>query len=194
MTIPSRVCGIYFLFDGPELTWIGQTIDGLDRVRNHENNGRPFTHYLFAPVLRPSELDFYESVLLYQLKPRDNKKPGRLGWKLAAVEALKVADNQATHKAEEEELILSTTTARQLRDKIELPDLETYHAIDYWENMLTDKYGHGQPIVKAFKRAARVEKTLERTELPGGGRTRIKFSISTSTFKKWLADYIEANS
>tara|TARA_X000001036_G_C20140235_1_gene586998 strand:- start:107 stop:472 length:366 start_codon:yes stop_codon:yes gene_type:complete len=65
--------GVYFLFDGDELIYIGQTINEYQRVAGHFND-KIFDSYTFMPCLK-EELNTIESVYIDHFKPKLNGRP-----------------------------------------------------------------------------------------------------------------------
>ena len=64
-----RWCGVYFLFCGEELIYVGQSVDVLSRLTNHRNKG--FDRYSVI-LCEPEELTDLEAAYILLFKPRLN--------------------------------------------------------------------------------------------------------------------------
>ena len=70
--VPDGVlCGVYFLLDGEEVVYVGQSVNVYARVANHRESKR-FATAICIPVPR-DELDAVESAFIRRLRPRLNK-------------------------------------------------------------------------------------------------------------------------
>jgi hypothetical protein len=70
--IPRRM-GIYFLLNNRDLQYIGKSVDGYQRIRNHLKENRIiFDDALFLDVLDPTKLDVMENTLINYFKPPCN--------------------------------------------------------------------------------------------------------------------------
>lgn len=66
-------CGVYFLFDGDEVVYIGQSRRSVSsRVAFGSKNGVPFDSFLVIPVPE-EELNSYERAAINEFQPRFNK-------------------------------------------------------------------------------------------------------------------------
>lgn len=66
--------GVYFLFDGLNLVYIGQTIRGLDRLNDHLSDDRKiFDSYSFVKCNHQCEATELEKELIIRYKPPLNK-------------------------------------------------------------------------------------------------------------------------
>lgn len=71
----SPVCtgpGVYILYNGEEITYVGKSMNVLVRLASHASKGRAFTAYSVIPCL-PDDLDAVETELINRLKPPQNK-------------------------------------------------------------------------------------------------------------------------
>ena len=66
--------GIYFLFNGLEVVYVGQSKNVITRLANHAKNGRKFTHYFSIPCPE-DELDKTEQYYIERFCPEQNKTP-----------------------------------------------------------------------------------------------------------------------
>lgn len=66
------VPGIYVLFLGEEVVYVGKSKNMLSRISSHAEKGRGFTHYYAMPFLE-DELDDKERHYIDLLQPSDNK-------------------------------------------------------------------------------------------------------------------------
>lgn len=66
--------GIYILFDGDLVTYIGQSRNVHKRITGHSGNGRKFTSYYVIPCME-QDLDRLEQYYIDLLTPPDNKTP-----------------------------------------------------------------------------------------------------------------------
>ena len=72
LTIPPRVCGVYFLLLGQEVVYIGQSRDIVARVHRHlDEHIKDFDRVLYLPC-PPDLLDYFESRLIRVMRPRYN--------------------------------------------------------------------------------------------------------------------------
>lgn len=65
------LCGVYFLIDGEEVTYIGQSKNIIARVGQHMAAGKRFTEFTYIKC-SPENLNLYERRLILLYKPRDN--------------------------------------------------------------------------------------------------------------------------
>lgn len=77
----NKACGVYFLLDGEEVVYIGQSVSIYSRIAQHQDKN--FDRFAFVPC-RPNELDVLESLYIHCLRPRMNGDQ-RDGAKLAPV-------------------------------------------------------------------------------------------------------------
>jgi hypothetical protein len=69
---PNPKCGIYFLIDGKEIVYIGQSVDSNIRIAKHISEGeKMFTHY-YVFNCRPELLNMYEAFCLWKFQPKYN--------------------------------------------------------------------------------------------------------------------------
>ena len=74
--LPLHSSGIYFLIDGEEVVYIGQSINPLSRIGDHlRNKDGKFDRCFFIPVPR-SILDLMESNFIKALSPKLNGNSG----------------------------------------------------------------------------------------------------------------------
>ena len=65
-------CGVYFLFNGESLIYVGQTNRSIgERVAEHARSGRRFTQ-VWCRSVKESKLDHHERHYIRMLKPSDN--------------------------------------------------------------------------------------------------------------------------
>jgi hypothetical protein len=65
--------GIYFLFDGDELVYVGQSVYITERIRQHIRKRTPFTH--FGSIDVPWSLSLsVEIAYIHALRPRLNRR------------------------------------------------------------------------------------------------------------------------
>ena len=71
----GHLSGVYFLFQGEELVYIGERWDCFLRVAEHtrKDSDRVFTHWNFLPVESKEERKAVELALRRQYKPKFNK-------------------------------------------------------------------------------------------------------------------------
>ena len=65
-------CGIYFLFDKNELVYIGQSINCLSRIAEHENCKKFDSYYILK--CEREQLSEIEAVYIERYKPRYNSQ------------------------------------------------------------------------------------------------------------------------
>jgi hypothetical protein len=65
----ARSCGVYFLLDGDEVVYVGQSTHVYNRIPNHMD--KVFNRYAFVPCGEPM-LDKLESLYIHCLRPRLN--------------------------------------------------------------------------------------------------------------------------
>lgn len=77
---PPHAPGIYFLFDGDEVVYVGQSSCNIrGRISDHMGNDsqKPFTHYGWI-VLPTEEVQTAEDEAIMRYRPRHNSKyPGK---------------------------------------------------------------------------------------------------------------------
>lgn len=76
---PRTSPGVYFLFSGQRLVYVGQAHNVVSRVAEHCKD-KSFSRSAFVPMLR-GDLDFVESYLICFLRPMLNKKIPVLGYR-----------------------------------------------------------------------------------------------------------------
>lgn len=70
--IPPYICGIYFLFNGDELVYVGQSVDVISRVRTHACEGyKAFDSFAFIEVEK-DRLDATEKAYIGKYLPEHN--------------------------------------------------------------------------------------------------------------------------
>jgi hypothetical protein len=76
--VPPQMIGVYFLFRGEELQYIGESVDVISRVLTHKQEGRiPFDCWVFLPM--DSNKDRRRDIELIYIRhytPPYNGKPG----------------------------------------------------------------------------------------------------------------------
>ncbi|GAA5661903.1 hypothetical protein Brsp07_00364 [Brucella sp. NBRC 14130] len=65
------LCGVYFLIDDAEVTYIGQSKNIIARIGQHMAAGKRFTEFTYIKCA-PENLNLYERRLVLLYKPRDN--------------------------------------------------------------------------------------------------------------------------
>jgi len=70
------VAGVYFLFDGEELVYVGEGWNCLLRVAEHtrKESEKRFTHWAFLPIDSPTERKALERELRSRYATRFNKR------------------------------------------------------------------------------------------------------------------------
>jgi len=73
--LSGAVSGVYFLYAGDELVYVGQGWNCLLRVAEHtrKESEKLFTHWSFVEVQDPVERKALEKRLRAELKPRYNR-------------------------------------------------------------------------------------------------------------------------
>jgi hypothetical protein len=71
LSVPGVVCGIYFLVDGDEVVYVGQSVDVAARVPQHTLD-KTFSRSVFLPVAA-SDLTAVEHAFIHLLRPKYNK-------------------------------------------------------------------------------------------------------------------------
>lgn len=72
----EALCGVYFLWDGDEIVYIGQSINVTQRLHGHFKSmggKRRFCHYTFVPVDQEM-LGITEYAYISKYKPKLNKR------------------------------------------------------------------------------------------------------------------------
>lgn len=64
--------GLYFLFMGQELVYIGKSIDVYSRIYTHRNNGVDFDSAKFTEIKDDDTRDFFEIKMIWDLRPKYN--------------------------------------------------------------------------------------------------------------------------
>lgn len=64
--------GIYILFSGDKVTYVGQSKNVIKRIASHADKGRPFDSYHVIPCL-PCDLEETERYYIDLLSPPENK-------------------------------------------------------------------------------------------------------------------------
>ena len=62
------ICGVYFLFQGETLQYIGQSVNILARCGDHSRQGKPFDSFTFVRC-KPEQLDVLERSCIRMFKP-----------------------------------------------------------------------------------------------------------------------------
>ena len=78
LELPPRICGVYFLIDGQEIVYVGQSADVVRRVNQHLDRGRmKFDWAVYLPCSL-AELDDIEEHFIDALRPRYNATRQRM--------------------------------------------------------------------------------------------------------------------
>jgi len=76
---PPRICGVYFLIEGQDVVYVGQSADVVRRVNEHIDRGlKKFDSAMYLPCSL-GELDELEEHFINALKPRYNSTRRRMG-------------------------------------------------------------------------------------------------------------------
>lgn len=67
----ALVSGVYFLFGGPTLVYVGKSGYVKQRIHQHRSVWRPFTHWGVVPMPHPL-LDAIEAAYICALRPEQN--------------------------------------------------------------------------------------------------------------------------
>ena len=79
LVLPPRICGVYFLIDGQDVVYVGQSADVVRRVNEHHDRDRKtFETAMYLPCSL-GELDELEEYFINTLKPRFNGQYRRMG-------------------------------------------------------------------------------------------------------------------
>lgn len=70
-------CGIYYLWDGERVVYVGQSKDVEKRLSQHAHRGTPFIQAFFDPCA-PSELLDREAIAIREFRPVLNEQNSRL--------------------------------------------------------------------------------------------------------------------
>lgn len=74
--LPPIDCGVYLLFSGDEIVYVGQTINRVVvRLFQHVSD-KSFDSFTIIPC-SIDKLDFFETFLIYKFKPKYNKRKGK---------------------------------------------------------------------------------------------------------------------
>lgn len=78
---PQVISGVYFLFHGNQLVYVGQSVDVISRVHNHRvENIKKFTNFAHFECNRKM-MDEIEKFYIYKFQPRYNIiHKGNDGW------------------------------------------------------------------------------------------------------------------
>jgi hypothetical protein len=68
----QKLCGVYFLFSGDEIVYIGQSRNVPARVQHHMGSDKEFDRYSHI-VLPADSLNEWESFYIHLFQPRYNK-------------------------------------------------------------------------------------------------------------------------
>jgi hypothetical protein len=75
--IPTRLpSGVYFLIDGREVVYVGQSADILSRIATHRKQGRRFDRFTYIEC-EPEKMDELEAQYIAAFAPRLNVSFGR---------------------------------------------------------------------------------------------------------------------
>jgi len=78
LVLPPRICGVYFLIEGRDVVYVGQSADVVRRVNEHLDRGRKkFDSAMYLPCSL-GELDELEEHFIKALKPRYNNTRPRM--------------------------------------------------------------------------------------------------------------------
>jgi hypothetical protein len=72
----SKPSGVYFLVKGPEVVYVGQSLDMLHRIARHRREGRDFDGFACLEC-EPEKLDELEAQYIAAFAPRWNVSFGR---------------------------------------------------------------------------------------------------------------------
>lgn len=74
--LPPSLCGVYFLLNGGNLVYVGQSVDIVHRVLEHKRcRWRSFDSYAYI-LCSKSELNLLESLYIHHYKPAGNGQFG----------------------------------------------------------------------------------------------------------------------
>lgn len=68
----ASLAGLYFLFDGEELVYVGQSNNAYRRISEHRKYGRVFQRFAFLAVPDPAERDRLEAAYIQKFSPKYN--------------------------------------------------------------------------------------------------------------------------
>lgn len=66
------MCGVYYLWDGERVLYVGQSVNVEARVRQHRSAGIDFAGY-FCDECNKSELNRLEAKAIIELRPKLNE-------------------------------------------------------------------------------------------------------------------------
>lgn len=73
----GQICGVYFLLDGQEVVYVGQSIQIGGRICEHQRDtGKNFTHAVFIGT-QERDLDAVEGAFINALKPKYNLRKAK---------------------------------------------------------------------------------------------------------------------
>ena len=70
--IPFGFCGIYFLVDGHQITYIGQSVNCAARIGEHTRDDRKTFNNAYLLPCPKTKLNDFEAALIQTYQPRDN--------------------------------------------------------------------------------------------------------------------------
>lgn len=65
------ITGVYFLIQGDEIVYVGQSLDIMARIAQHRNNGKVFSKFTYIQVA-PEHLDDVETEYIVRFWPKYN--------------------------------------------------------------------------------------------------------------------------
>lgn len=75
LSVPyERITGIYFLIDGEEIVYVGQSLDIFTRIQIHKATGKVFDRYYYIEC-EESALNELEAEHIVKFAPKYNSKP-----------------------------------------------------------------------------------------------------------------------
>lgn len=78
LVLPPRICGVYFLIEGQDVVYVGQSADVVRRVNEHLDRGRKKFDAAMYLTCSLGELDELEEHFIKALKPRYNNTRQRM--------------------------------------------------------------------------------------------------------------------
>lgn len=72
MAAPKAICGVYFLFVGDKLVYVGQSLDIHGRIADHRRRRRDFDAYSFVEFTDKEKLGDLERVYIHKFRPEGN--------------------------------------------------------------------------------------------------------------------------
>jgi hypothetical protein len=75
--------GVYLLLLGGEVVYVGSSLTMVERVKAHQQNGRPFDRVIFIPTFACDREDL-ERILIDAIQPKQNRTISKLPQRLDA--------------------------------------------------------------------------------------------------------------